>query len=454
MPSPSSRLIEEAIQAFLTSEYDRSSQKEQKQLEQAIKDSNLSQIDEIEETLRGYKNKYSLEVWMKGAANKMAKQLTFGTHISKAIHSSSKGDSVNFDPKTSLPKGIIGHQSILDHRLDASGNAAALPLYTFFEFEVQDGKKIKDLIVEDNDDIKLLLSEDPELSKEYFNSFYDALVKASDQPVTSDYNKQTLWPIGQQKYICTVPLHPSSLTNAVFQKIQYLKYSDEMVQRRVNRYSNKEDVTQEAYATISDIAVVKFGGSNPQGVSRLMSTQKGINYLLPSMPPTFNRNNTYPKPSKYATTIFSDALERRVRRSLDILFDAVEAKANNIKSRNLRKQAADEVLMHLLDYAHYMQNEVPAGWSKEYSNLSMSEKLWLDPRRAEIEEGNGWHEKRETQDWRKDIIHSYARWLNTLLQSRFEKMKGDFADPEHAQWERDIEEMIKLYERAGKGVFV
>lgn len=454
MPDFSPDLAKNVVQAFLTSQFDKKTEKEQRQLAKAIEDNDLDKISELKEKLSKFEDRYSLEVWMDNAANRMTKQIGFGTHISKGIHSSSKGDNINFDPNTALPKAVVGHQSIKNHQLDASGNAAALPLYSFFEFEVQDGKKVKDYIIENDNSFELSLSSDPDLSKQYFKAFRQALVGKNKQPITSEYNKQTLWPHANKQYTCIIPLYPSSLTNIVFQKIQHIKYSDETSSKRKNRFSNKEDVIQAAYPTISDIAVVKLGGSNPQGVSRHMSTQGGINYLLPSLPPTLTRYNTHFKPSRFATSIFSNALEKRISPTLLKIFSAIKTKPNNVKVRDLRKQAMDEVLTQIFDYAHYMQNELPAGWSKDQVNLNDSEKFWLDPRRAELEGEESWKEKREAEDWHKDIIHSYARWINSLLKKKFKDIKDGFSDTEHTQWERDMQAMIDLYERAGKGVFL
>lgn len=454
MPDFSPDLAKNAVQAFLTSQFDKKTEKEQSQLAKAVEDNDLEKISELKEKLSKFEDRYSLEIWMDNAANRMTKQIGFGTHISKGIHSSSKGDNINFDPNTALPKAFVGHQSIKNHQLDASGNAAALPLYSFFEFDVQDGKKIKDYIIENDNSFEISLSSDPDLSKQYFKAFRKALVGKNKQPITSEYNKQILWPHTNKQYTCIIPLYPSSLTNIVFQKIQHIKYSDDTSNKRKNRFSNKEDVIQAAYLTIADIAIVKLGGSNPQGVSRHMSTQGGINYLLPSLPPTLTRYNTHFKPSKFATSIFSNALEKKVSATLLKIFSAIEIKPNNVKVRDLRKQAMDEILTQIFDYARYMQNELPAGWTKDQVNLNDSEKFWLDPKRTELEGEEAWKEKRESEEWHRDIIHSYARWINSLLQKRFKDIKDGFADTEHTQWEHDMQAMIDLYERAGKGVFL
>ncbi len=261
-----------AVKAFLMSLYDKKTDTEQKQLAKAIESNDLVSIGTLNEKLAIAKEKYQLDNWITYAATWMAKQVSFGTHISKGIHSSSKGDCINFNPKTVLPSGIVGHQSIINHKIDASGNAAALPLFSFFDFDVNDDKKIMDYIIEDNDNFKYCLSSDKTLSEHYFQIFRALLIEKTSEPCSSEYNKQTLWVTDdkQQDYVCLIPLYPSSLTNHVYDAIQQIKYSDDVKLAKKNRFlSHAEKIP---YVTLSNIATVTIGGSKPHGVSRHMST--------------------------------------------------------------------------------------------------------------------------------------------------------------------------------------
>lgn len=446
-------LAKDTVSAFLSYLYDKKTEKEQKQLVKAMEDKDIVKTNELKQLLLTFKKKYELETWMDNAANKMANQISFGTHISKGIHSSSKGDNVNFNPSVDLPETLVGHQSVNEHTIDASGNAAALPLFSFYNYEVVEGKKIKDFIIENSDSFKQALSKNTELSERYFEVFRHSLTGKNSYPCTSEYNKQTLWYIDNDEYICIVPLYPSSLTNYVHKKIQYIKYSEEFSLARKNRFLKNLEIEQVSYPVISDLATVRIGGSNPQGVSRHMSSQGGINYLLPSLPPMLNTvDNTF-KPSKFASTIFAKSLAYKVNPILQNLFYVIEQKRNNVDIRDVRKEAMDEILKRLFEFASYMRNDLPAGWTKE-SELDECEQFWLDPKRAELLGEDEWRVRREQSDWHTQIIHRFARWINTLLQEKFEDIRTEISDAEHIQWERDMEAMKNLYERAGKGVFL
>ena len=90
--------------------------------------------------------------------------MTFGTHISKGIHLSARGDNVNFVFNRQLPNTLIGTHSLTDPVLDASGHAAALPLATFFDFDVADGLKIRDLILQNHAGFISSLSDDERMA--------------------------------------------------------------------------------------------------------------------------------------------------------------------------------------------------------------------------------------------------------------------------------------------------
>ena len=445
-------LASTAVKAFLASQYDKKTETEQKQLAKAIEENDLTSITLLNEKLMLFKNKYELDNWMDLAVNKMAKQISFGTHISKGIHSSSKGDNVNFETKSNLPLGIVGHQSITNHQLDASGNAAALPLFSFFDYQVNDDKKIMDYIVEDNTDFKHCLSKNNELSEQYFEILKNLLIGGISQPCSSEYNKQTLWHVEDNTYICIIPLYPSSLTNYVYSKVQYIKYSDETNLAKKIRFSeNSEKIP---YVTISDLATITIGGSNPQGVSRIMSKQRGHNYLLPSLPPPKIADSKGFRLSKFANSLFGTSLQYHVREAIEDIFKSVRDARNIVDIREARKRAIDEMLFQIFSASEELRSTLPAGWSKD-SNLERAQMLWLDPKRADLEGEEDFKAERESNDdWHQQIIHGFARWLNSLLQAEFKEKANDFGDPEHLEWEREIEEMIKRYERAGKGVFL
>lgn len=448
-----------AIKAFLASQYEKKTETEQKQLVKAVESNDHEKVTELKETLAEAKDKYSVANWIPDAATRMAKQLKFGTHISKGVHPMSRGDNISFDKTDDLSVTLIGTHSIESNYIDANSSAAALPLAAFFDFEIDDTTKIRDLILVDNTDFVASLAGDQSLAKTYQQNFKAALQNVITEPVTDERNKQLLWvtnayqgeDIDELNYINIIPLYPSVLTHEMYQRINQLKFSDENKAARDNRFKKTAD--QQPYISLNNLATVQLGGTKSQNVGRLNNFQSGRNYLLPSLPPILNLADSTFKPSKFANTIFAKSLANKVNPILQDIFYVVKSAKNTVDIRDARKEAMDEILKRIFEFANYMRNDLPAGWTKD-SELDECEQFWLDPKRAELPDEEEWSARREQTEWHKEIIHRFARWMNTLLQEKFKDIRTEIADPEHNQWEQDIDAMKCLYERAGKGVFL
>ena len=448
-----------AIKAFLASQYEKKTETEQKQLVKAVESNDHEKVTELKETLAEAKDKYSVANWIPDAATRMAKQLKFGTHISKGVHPMSRGDNISFDKTDDLSVTLIGTHSIESNYIDANSSAAALPLAAFFDFEIDDTTKIRDLILVDNTDFVASLAGDQSLAKTYQQNFKAALQNVITEPVTDERNKQLLWvtnayqgeDIDELNYINIIPLYPSVLTHEMYQRINQLKFSDENKAARDNRFKKTAD--QQPYISLNNLATVQLGGTKSQNVGRLNNFQSGRNYLLPSLPPILNLADSTFKPSKFANTIFAKSLANKINPIIQDIFYVIKSAKNNVEIRDARKEAMDEILKSIFEFANYMRNDLPAGWTKD-SELDECEQFWLDPKRAELPDEEEWSTRRVQTEWHKEIVHRFSRWMNTLLQEKFKDIRTEIADPEHHQWEQDIDAMKRLYERAGKGVFL
>lgn len=447
-----------AVNDFLTNQIDKKTEKELKQLGKARVDGQSAQIQELTQYIDEVKQKHQVTTWIPDAVNRMAKQLNFGTHISKGIHPDAKGDNVSFRPNPQLPQHIIGTHSANSSNLDANGNAAALPLAGFFNHAINDGVIIRDLILSDNPDFIASLASDSAIAKSYHQTFKTALQNTLTKPVTHERNKQLLWAsnaytaqsVAEIDYINLIPLYPSVFTYEIYQKINELRYSEENKQARDNRF--KVTAEQKPYVSMPDLATIQLGGTKPQNVSQLMSKQGGRNYLLPSLPPKLEQKNTFTL-SKFSQSIFdSNNFKFHMRDELAFIFEVVKDARNNVDVRDKRKDAIDRVLHKLFAIAENLQNAMPAGWSKDYQ-LEYSQKLWLDPRRAELENEAEFADDYVEMAWQNRIIQAFANWLNVLLREEFEDLKAAIGDSEHNKWQREIEAMKNRYERLGKGVF-
>lgn len=413
-------------------------------------------VNEAQQKLAELAKRFDFETWMEDAATRRISWITIGTHLSKGIHSSSSGDNVNIATQSKL-----SHQTVISSatpsllELDSSGNAASLDIFSLFNQYVGENK-ILQLIIENHPAVLPALSDDKQKASLYLANFKKAIFNDFDKPKASELNKQLYWPNSEETYLSQkennyrllIPLHPSSLCNLVYQKVQS-RFSDENKKAREQR--RIKDIKHQSYFSFHHLAVVKLGGSNPQGVSQLTSSQGGRNFLLPSMPPIFQKSQ-FPSISKQQETIFNNALQYFCRFGFKLLFDMVEAPKNIVEERDDRKDAFAVILSLLLKFARYIQTTQPAGWSRDYS-LNFDEKLWLDPQRVQLENEEDFKKQYEQGDWQQSLEKLFATWVQNALKEKFKNFKQQFADPEFSEWRREFNAAVKASQRKREGIF-
>lgn len=443
--------VKAAIGNFLNAQFDKKAMPLFKNLQKALQDNDVDVIEKIRADIKKAEEKYVLNTWMEYASSWMSEQLSFGTHISKGVHASSRGDNLIYvPPYTSDHTLFAGHHSLTNPIIDASGNAAALPFAAFVQTIVLDNITIGDLIKTQNSSLKGTFHSDDDKSEHINKVFYKLVIAHIDNPLIDEYNKQILFPI-VDSYVCLTPLYPTSLTHYIFTYIQDIKFSDENTLAKKNRPKITEE--QKPYVTIHDLAVLNIGGSNPQGVSQLMSKKRGKTYLLPSLPPSFTQSETLVF-SKNASSIFNaKAMAYKTRRTLDALYNISKANYNNMSIRDARKSILDDLLLQILKIANGIQINRPAGWSIDYKQLDYAEKLWLDPHRRDLVNEETFNADFEKGVWQQEIEKKFASWLQELLKKEFPKIKNDFSDAEQNEWEKEMADALKESKRLGQGAF-
>ncbi|OBX07443.1 CRISPR-associated protein [Gallibacterium salpingitidis] len=432
-------IVQDKINQFLWEQYTKKSESPQKKRKKTTSNDEITKLDnEIEKI----KKKYEAEFWISDAANKMTKQLTFPTHHSKGVHPDSKGDNVNFRDQNTISHSFVGSHLISESILDATGNAAALPLAAFFNIVIDEEKNIllRDLLLEDSPLLKGAFADDEELSEQYKRQFQQALIGEIKQPITYGKNKQLLWPnsaqaIKNDDYTCIVPLYPAKLTNFIYNKIQTIHYSEENKTAKENR--KKENVTQQSYTLLNNLAVIRLGGSNPQNVSILNSAQGGKHYLLPSLPPIFSSPYT-----STTNTIFNNDLYWQCKPLFQDLFEVVLAEKNIYPERDKRKEAINQIAEVVLSIAELYQQR-DAGWSKDYQHFNQDQKYWLDPKRADLEGEENFKTEFEKEDWQDQVAEQFAGWVNFHLQKRFPEIEQDFSTAEANEWRRVFKRILR-----------
>ena len=450
--------IDKAIKGFLQGELDIAIDRELKKKTQTQKN-NLSEqnLNKKRDSLYDkLKSDYESTRWLAEVFNSIQEmqnhQLSFATHTAKGVHTALKTENVIGISNIKLPAGLVGSQSIPHLMIDANSNNPGSHsgylkyIIGFINVEVN-GVRIYELIQSKHVVMMEFFKKyQQESSFDYLNKL---LLKKPLGEQTDGKNKQLLFYQQDGDYTCLIPLYPTSIAHYVYQKISNVKYSEVNLQARKNRRENKDPTS---YCDMPNLAVTILGGTNSNNVSRLNNIQGGRNYLLPSLPPKISQGREFAL-SKFCENFFdSKALRHSTQDDFQYVIHVVEDTRNVVTVRDKRKDAIDRMLHTIFAIAHQLQNK-PVGWSKEYA-LPLAQKIWLDPYRGDLDGEAEFANEKAKNDWQKMILEDFASWFNQSLRTALKELKFEFADAEYSEWQREIEEMQKFYERSGKGVFL
>lgn len=402
------------------------------------------------EEIDNLKLKYHPHTWIADAARRAA-QIQFATHTVKGVHPDSKGTNINaeFD---GCPDGLVSSADLNHHSLDVVGNAAALDVYKFLSFSVDENTLILDLVLKEDERLLPIFAEDREEAKQYLAAFKSISQSSTKNAKVYELMKQLLWPVEedaqqQDNYLNLVPLYPTSFVHQVFHTLQAIRFSDEVKSAKEARKNEKHHPT--GYAIIPDVAYIKLGGTKPQNISQLNSERGGRNYLLPSLPPEFQYR--FIKAPTQQTSIFSGDFNYLVRKDIEqFCREVIDQPKNNVLVREKRSLIIQSILATLMSYGQKIR-ELDGGWSKD-SRLNPAQAFWLDPKRAEVDPE--WAELREKTDWKMELAHDFGLWLNARINAVYQNSQSvHLSDVEHKEWKHDMVDQIKQTIREGWGVF-
>ncbi|PXW46173.1 CRISPR-associated Csy1 family protein [Erwinia sp. AG740] len=375
----------------------------------------LQQRREIEQA-------YEVRTWLTDAASR-AGQISLVTHALKFTHSDAKGSSV-FSTEPATATDVLSTASLAQPAIDAVGNAAALDVAKLLQTEHQGDSLVAALQRGDHRALKAL-AENPEQLTQWLAGFGQVL--SDKQPSSHKLAKQIYFPVGDGEYHLLSPLYSSSLSQALDQRLNAVRFGEQAKAireaRRQKRWHDEVDVSYPG------IAVQNMGGTKPQNISALNSARSGRSYLLNCAPPQWLSQI---KPPLDSDTIFRnngevDALTYVDRRDMRQFLLSVKDVENNRDIRNQRRRYLDQLIDTLFGYVVTVQNLRPAGWSKD-SRLNVSLQLWLDPFRCRQDDAFCY--AREGGDWKEQVAREFGLWLNARLQHE----KLIFGEVERREW--------------------
>lgn len=378
----------------------------------AAKAISLSDANDIEAELhqkrREEKARFEPANWLSDAARR-ASQIQLVTHGMKFIHSDAKGSSVYADDK--VPSQYISTGSLSAIDVDVVGNAAALDVGKLLF--LTDGTQTLYQCIKENDASPLApLADNEEQLQAWMDGFRH--VFQPKELAAHKLAKQIYWPLTTGEYHLLVPLSASSLTQALFKKVQYQRFSEESKHLRKLRKENQ--YAKESLQFFPNLAVQTFGGTKPQNISQLNSQRGGRSYLFSCAPPDWEQQTS---PPFKCNSIFNHYFDRRVFsqvRALKHFLKAVHKTNTTAKIKEMQRKGLDDIVTLVLSLAGAIQN-LPPGWSADDAcTLPLAEKLWLDPKREAFDED--FFKARDNDEWQPEVANNFAVWMMKKLESK------------------------------------
>ncbi len=369
-----------------------------------------SEAQRLAQARQDIEARYQVASWLTDAASR-AGQIRLVTHALKFTHSDARGSSVFSSSRAENAAEYLSTASLPHPAIDAVGNAAALDVARLLQTEHQGDSLVAALQRDDYSSLAPLADNESQLAH-WVAGFKQVLT--DENPSSHKLAKQIYFPIAKDQYHLLSPLYSSSLAQALYQRINASRFSEEAKAVREARKNNHwhDDV----YTVYPHLAVQNMGGTKPQNISFLNNARVGKSFLLPCAPPAWK---SIAKPPQTHQSIFSDHLEfsylaRPAVRQMQQFLLSVKHVANNADIRNQRLAYTDEIIDILFNYVSVIQN-MTAGWSSPSCALKPAQQLWLDPYRSQTDEAFKF--AREGGDWKKEVARDFGFWLNRQLDS-------------------------------------
>lgn len=337
--------------------------------------------------------KFSIDKWVSGAA-KRASQLSLASHVCKFSHPDSKTSSVietsSFSKDGYLRSGNVEYNKA-PFKQDAYGNAAAIDVFEFLMTPLQDGKTVIEHLEKDSAEIQAELAV---LIGQYTTIKSGLLaIKKEKQEISSDERiKQVFFPVGDTYHLLSL-LTSSVMVSEMRERIEEIRKNARAARGIKNeQYGND-------YSEISNLTVIGFGGTKPVNISALNNRNNGKAYLLSSCPPNLSsRDVARPRSDFFANTLRSARFGEWFR----TLHNLLGRQQNNQEMRNKVKDTVTMIIDQVM-ISVYRLRQVEPGWSTQYNQLPLEQKIWLDEAYSE--------KRKKDEEWMDKIALSFARWI-------------------------------------------
>ncbi len=355
--------------------------------------------DEIESDFR-------IDKWVANASQRSV-QLSLVSHPGKFSHPDAKITAILSDAQ-SRPDGYLRSGNLAVQN-DVLGNAAALDVYAFLCILLNDQRTVLQHLEENSEMLRGLLGASPEQYEQWRTGLLQ-IKKPDDSQKTDAFVKQVYFPVADGYHLLSV-LTASGIVSENRDRIREMKFSDATKTAREAR--KKNEPSEIGFNDLLGLLTVKYGGTQPQNISKLNSNNAGQAWLLPSLPPTLSQSHLkLPKRDFFESLRWDDEL-RAIFLGIHRIFTT---DYNNLKIREARKRWYRSLFDWVLFRASLFQ-EHPPGWSQKAPvQIPIEQRLWLDQEYFE--------DRRLSDDWKDSIGQAFAQWSAVT----YRKLRKTFSD--------------------------
>lgn len=232
------------------------------------------------------------------------------------------------------------------------------------------------------------------------------------------------------------PLFSSPLAHAVHAEVNDARFGE--VNKAARQARSKKQPHDGAYRVYTNVAVRKLGGTKPQNISQLNSERGGVNYLLASAPPQWQRDNSW-NPLKTDTVFAQFFKQRESRELMRKLVTLLKSNPDAVMETRQKREAIEQALgQSLAAFGAELQATMEPGWTRDPAcRLPLYEKAWLDPARATLpireehaDDDRAFIQALEWKDWPEEVANAFANAVNARLMAEGLPV----GDTEHAHW--------------------
>ncbi len=360
------------------------------------------------------------------------------THIGKYTHPQAEDSMSILCENTACKSGYVCFGNFKTNLHDYVGNAAYLPHSKTLEALMEDGKTVREHLVEQSAELKSVAAVNEEDLSKWKNKFQDKEKQAKSCIQSNFKLKQIYFPLENHEYRL-MTLLPCSLL------VWELKSRARDREWETRTEKGKEINTPKAFI---EQWIRKYGGTKTQNVGHLNNENGGNARVLTCLPPNFKQDYQLPQKNffnqiKIYIPKNSREAQRGVWQLFQSLYNTLQSDPNALWARRKKRGILRSIIERgIIMPAENIRENASPGWSNDgkYSSLPAAQKAWLDPY-APFEE-----EQRDKQkDWPEEIALQISRFIRSNFERmvRFDQQKKQMVFDE--AFSKEISDLAKEY---------